>query len=126
MKQYKYFNLEIRKDLPWKWDKRTHGEYVWKFGKLKGQSAYNTGYSNVGYIIWCYENLKGFEMPQKGFLNFLDGLEANIVTADKQGNIEKVQKYIDFCNSYAKDYLDIITRHENIKLIFEKYETDKE
>ena len=102
----KFFNLELKEGPIY--DPRTHGEYVWKFGKLKGQSAYNSGYKNCNYIIWCYENINGFDVPEKCKLNFMDALEDNISCYYKENN-DKYIKYLKALIEYCKEYLYIIT-----------------
>jgi hypothetical protein len=115
----KFFRLELKKGPIY--DPKTHGEYVWNFGKLKGQSAYNTGYMNSNYIIWCYENIKDFDIPDKCKLNFMDALEDNICSYYNDDKNEKYLKYLKALVEYCKKYLYIITDYpcsnENNELV---------
>ena len=102
----KYFTLEMKKDFA---DIKSHGEYIWNFGKLKGKSAYKTGYMNSNYIIWCYENIPDFDIPPNCKLDFMESLENSIIYYYNDNENEKYLKYLNALIKYCKEYLYTIT-----------------
>ena len=102
----KYFTVELRKGFN---DIKSHGEYVWNFGKLKGKPAYNTGYMNSNYIIWCYENIPDFDIPPNCKLDFMQALEDSIMYYYEDNKNEKYLKYLNALTKYCKEYLHSIT-----------------
>jgi hypothetical protein len=85
---------------------------------------------NCNYIIWCYENINGFDIPPKCKLNFMDALEDNISCYYKETN-DKYIKYLKALVEYCKEYLYIITDYpcsnendEIVKKLVENYTSD--
>jgi len=64
---------------------RIDNHLIFNFGKYKGEDVDKIAYFNIGYIDWCYSNIKGFRLPSESMSSL------------KNGIIRKLTKYIAAC-----------------------------
>lgn len=86
------------------------------FGKYKGKKASDIVYRKLEYIDWCFENIKGFKLPQTLMYDFELGIKGRLVYAIQENNQEMIEYCKDLAHRRIPDFCKIIENNVNESL----------